>query len=410
MKVEVITVGGEILSGLTFDSNFAFLSRELTTAGAEVCWHATVRDSVSDLVEACRTSLERADLLIVTGGLGSTPDDITRKALARVLGKELVLSDKILKHLKERMAALGREFPPVMESQALIPRGASIFFNPVGTAPAFAATSGNVRVWVLPGVPAELEAIAETYLVPEVMGGLGETRTAGAVIRTMGLPETVIAQKIGYLTGLSCSISYLPQRSGVDIRLSAKGSDHGDAEANLAVCCRQVRAQLGDAVYSDGSQTLEQVVHGIIIAKGIKIAVAESCTGGMLSLMLMSEPGSSAYFDRGVVTYSDRSKRDLLGVSEATIETHGAVSGETAEAMAQGVMERSGVDLGVSTTGIAGPDGERPGKPVGLVYVGLATVDGARVKELKLMGTRQQVIYRTCCAALDMIRRELGAR
>jgi nicotinamide-nucleotide amidase len=407
LKVEVITVGGEILSGLTFDSNFAYLSRELTGVGAEVCWHATVRDSVSDLVEACRTSIERADLLIVTGGLGSTPDDITRKALARVLGVELVLSDKVLAHLKERIAALGREFPSAMESQALIPRGASIFFNPVGTAPAFAATTGNVRVWVLPGVPAELEAIAGRYLVPEVLGGVGETRTAAAVIRTMGLPENTIASKIGYLTGLSCSISYLPQRSGVDVRLSAKGSDHGDAEANLAACCKQVRAQLGDAVYSDGAETLEQVVHGIILAKGIKIAVAESCTGGMLSLMLMSEPGSSAYFDRGVVTYSDESKRDLLGVPESTIETHGAVSRQTAEAMAQGIRDRAGVDLGVSTTGIAGPEGERPGKPVGLVYLGLATARATRVNELKLMGSRQQVIYRACCAGLDMIRREL---
>jgi nicotinamide-nucleotide amidase len=330
--------------------------------------------------------------------------------MARVLGKELVLSDKVLKHLKERIEGLGREFPPIMESQALIPRGASIFFNPVGTAPAFAATSGNVRVWVLPGVTAELEAIAERYLVPEVFEGLGETRTACAVIRTMGLPETVIAQKIGFLTGLSCSISYLPQRSGVDIRLSAKGSDHGDAEANLTACCKQVRLRLGDAVYSDGTATLEQVVHGIVLAKGIKIAVAESCTGGMLSFMLMGEPGSSAYFDRGVVAYSDESKRDLLDVPEATIEAFGAVSRQTADAMAQGVRERAGADLGVSTTGIAGPEGERSGKPVGLVYIGLATSKGSHVEELRLMGTRQQVIYRACCAVLDMIRRELSPR
>lgn len=410
LKVEVITVGEEILSGLTFDSNFAFLSRELTAAGAEVCWHATVRDNVSDIVEASRTSLGRADLLIVTGGLGSTPDDITRKAMARVLGKELVLSDKALDHLKEKMKALGRDLPPVMESQALFPRGASIFFNPVGTAPAFAVTSGNVRVWALPGVPAELEAIASAYLVPEVVDELGETRTAGAVIRTIGLPETVIAQKIGFLTGLSCSISYLPQRSGVDVKLSAKGSDHGDAEANLKACSEQARMRLGDAVYGDGTATLEKVVHGIILARGLRIAVAESCTGGMLSFMLMSEPGSSAYFERGVVTYSDESKRDLLGVPEAVIEAFGAVSRQTAEAMAQGIRERAGVDIGISTTGIAGPEGDRPGKPVGLVFIGLATAEATEVKDLRLMGTRQQIIYRACCAALDMIRRELNPR
>jgi nicotinamide-nucleotide amidase len=408
MKVEVITVGGEILSGLIADSNFAYLSRELTGIGAEVCWHATVRDEVADLVEACRTALERADVVIVTGGLGSTPDDVTRKALARVLGRELVLNDKVLEHLKDKMKALGRDFPTVMESQALIPRGASIFFNPVGTAPAFAVTSGNVRVWVLPGVPAELEAIARANLVPEVEGGLGESRTAGALIRTIGLSETVIAQRIGDLTKLSCAISYLPQRCGVDVRLSAKGSDHGDALANLEFCRSEALSRLGDSVYCDGTQSLERIVHGIILARGMKIAVAESCTGGMLSFMLMSEPGSSAYFDRGLVTYSDESKRDVLGVPPATLDSFGAVSRQTAEAMAQGVRLKAGVDLGVSTTGVAGPEGGRPGKPVGLVYVGLATPSGTRVKEVKLFGPRHQVIYRACCFALDTIRRELA--
>lgn len=409
MKVEVITVGGEILSGLIADSNFSYLSRELTAVGAEVCWHATVRDEVADLVEACRTALERANLVIVTGGLGSTPDDITRKALARVLGRELVLNDKVLEHLKEKMRAVGRELPSVMESQALVPRGASVFFNPVGTAPAFAATTGNVRVWALPGVPAELEAIAGANLVPEVESGLGESRTAGALIRTIGLPETVVAQMIGDLSKLSCSISYLPQRCGVDVRLSAKGSDHGDASANLEFCKREVLSRLGDSVYCEGTLSLEQVVHGIILAKRIKVAAAESCTGGMLSFMLMCEPGSSAYFERGVVTYSDESKRDMLDVPSATLESFGAVSRQTAEAMAQGVRLRAGVDLGISTTGIAGPDGERHGKPVGLVYVGLSTPSGTHAKELKLFGPRHQVIYRACCYALDMLRRELAS-
>ena len=408
MKVEVITVGGEILCGLIADSNFAYLSRELTAIGAEVCWHATVRDNVADLVEASRTALARADLVIVTGGLGSTPDDITRKAMARVLSKELVLNDRVLDHLKKRMEQVGREFPPVMESQALIPRGAAIFFNPVGSAPAFAATSGNVRVWVLPGVPAELEAIAHAHLVPEVEGGLGDTRTASALLRTIGLPETVIAQKIGDLTASGCSISYLPKQCGVDVRLSSKGSDRGDARANIEACSREVKARLGDAVYCVGSATLEQVVHGIILAKGIKVAVAESCTGGMLSFMLMSEPGSSAYFERGVVAYSDESKRTILDVPSATLETFGAVSRQAAEAMAHGVRVGSRVGLGVSTTGIAGPDGERPGKPVGLVYIGLATPERTHSREVKLLGARHQVIYRACCLALDMIRKELG--
>ncbi len=408
MKVEVITVGGEILTGLVQDSNFAYISRELSAIGVEVCRHATVRDNVADLVDAARTALERADLVIVTGGLGSTPDDITRKAMARVLGKELVLNDKVLSHLKGRIEGLGREFPPAMESQALIPRGASVFFNPVGTAPAFAVTSGNVRVWVLPGVPAEFEEIARVYLIPEIEAGVGGSRTAGTVLRTIGLPETVIAQKIGHLNKFGCSISYLPQRCGVDVTLSSKGSDYDAALSNLSACRAEVKSRLGDAVFCEGTSTLEQVVHGIILAKEIKVAVAESCTGGMLSFMLMSEPGSSAYFDRGVVTYSDESKRDLLGVPEEILKGFGAVSRQTAEAMAKGVRERSGAGLGVSTTGIAGPDGDRPDKPVGLVYVGLSTPGGAHVKELRLLGQRQEIIYRACCAALNMIRMELG--
>ncbi len=408
MKVEVITVGDEILSGLILDSNFAYLSRELTEAGAEVCWHATVRDTVTDLVEACRTALERADFIVVTGGLGSTPDDITRKAMARVLGKELVLSDRVLRELKEKMRSLGRDLLPAMESQALIPRGASVVSNPVGTAPAFAVTSGNVRVWVLPGVPVELEAISSAYLVPEVQESLGESKSASALVRTIGVPETIIAQRIAEADKGGCSISYLPQRCGVDIRISSKGTDHTEAVARLEVCRKEIHSRLGDAVFTEGTSTLEQVVHGIILAKGMKLAVAESCTGGMLSFMLMSEPGSSAYFDRGLVTYSDQAKAEVLDVPSSTLKSAGAVSRQTAEAMAKGALESAGADLAVSTTGIAGPEGERPGKPVGLVYVGIATADTCKVKEFRLMGPRQQVIYRTCCAALNMIRKELS--
>jgi len=408
MRVEIITVGGEILSGLISDTDFAYLSRELTAAGAEVCWHATVRDRVGDLVDAARTAVERADLVIVTGGLGSTPDDITRKAMARVLDKELVLNEKVLEELKERLAHAGRGLPSVMESQALIPRGASVFSNPVGTAPAFAAKCGNVRVWVLPGVPAELEALTQEHLLPEVKKMVGERRSAVALIRTIGLPETSIVKRIGDLAGPGCSISYLPQRSGVDVSISVKGSDHDDAQTRLESYRREIHSRIGDSVYSDGAESLEQVVHGIILAKGLKVAVAESCTGGMLAVMLMSEPGSSAYFDRGVVTYSDRSKMDLLGVPESVIRSNGAVSRQTAEAMARGVREISGADLGVSTTGIAGPEGERPGKPVGLVYIGLAAESGVQVKDFKFFGPRQYVIFRASYAALDMIRRELS--
>jgi nicotinamide-nucleotide amidase len=408
MRVEVITVGGEILSGIISDTNFAYLSRELTAAGAEVCWHATVRDRVGDLVEAARTALERADLVVVTGGLGSTPDDITRKAMARVLEKELVLNEKVLEHLRERLARAGRDFPPVLESQALIPRGASVFFNPVGTAPAFAVTCGNVRVWVLPGVPAELEALTEAHLLPEAKKMVGERRSAAALLRTIGLPETAIAKKIGDLAKAGCGISYLPQRSGVDVRLSVKGTDHEDSQARLESFRLEILSRIGEAVYSENAESLEQVVHGIILAKGVKVAVAESCTGGMLSFLLMSEPGSSAYFDRGIVTYSDESKRDLLAVPEATLQTYGAVSKQTAEAMAQGVRSVAQVDLGVSTTGIAGPEGERPGKPLGLVYIGLASEGGVQVKEFKFLGPRHYVIHRASYAALDMIRRELS--
>jgi nicotinamide-nucleotide amidase len=408
MRVEIITVGGELLSGLISNTNFAYLSREVTAAGAEVCWHATVRDRVGDLVDAARTAVQRADLVIVTGGLGSTPDDITRKAMARVLDRELVLNEKVLEELRARMAGLGRELSPTIESQALIPRGASVFSNPVGTAPAFATKCGNVRVWVLPGVPAELEALTEGHLLPEIKKMLGKRRSIAALIRTIGLPETAIAKKIGDLAGAACSISYLPQRSGVDITLSVKGSDHEDAQTRLESYRREILSRIGEFVYSTGAESLEQIVHGIILAKGLKVAVAESCTGGMLSVMLMSEPGSSAYFDRGLVTYSDRSKMDLLGVPQAMIESLGAVSRQTAEAMAQGVRTAAAADLGVSTTGIAGPEGERPGKPVGLVYIGVASEKGVDVKEFKFLGPRQYVIYRASYAALDMIRRELG--
>jgi nicotinamide-nucleotide amidase len=407
VRVEIITVGGEILSGLVSDTNRTYLSRELTGAGADVCWHATVGDRVADLVEAVRTALERADLVVVAGGLGSTPDDITRKAMARVLDRELVLSDKVLRHLKERMESLGRKLSPAMEAQALIPRGASVYFNPVGTAPAFAADRGNVRVWVLPGVPQEVEAITREHLLPEVKARVGEQRSAWTLLRTIGISEVTIAERIGHLARGGITISYLPQRCGVDVRVAARGGGAGEAQRKLESCKAEILFRLGDAVYCEGSSTLQQVVHGIILASGVSLAVAESCTGGMLAFMLMSEPGSSAYFERGVVAYSDRAKRELLGVPAAVLETYGAVSRQTAEAMAQGMKQSAGVDVAVSTTGIAGPGGERPGKPVGLVYVGLATDRGVQSWEHRFMGPRHEVIHRACCAALDAIRRRL---
>jgi nicotinamide-nucleotide amidase len=416
-SVAVLTIGNEVLGGRTADTNFLALTRALTDCGAEVVWHASCRDVVDEMVEALRGALRHARLVILTGGLGPTSDDLTRKAVSVALERPLVLHDAALAAIKARFEARGATMPPNNEIQALLPNGAQMIPNARGIAPGFLVLHGVQHVAALPGVPWEMEGMLEAFLVPWVRERTAGAHTTHLVLRTCGVTESVLAEQLkGFERRLpeEASFAYLPHGTGVDLRVSLRGAPEHTGAQRAELRAALIQAA-GDCVYGEGSQTLEAVVGELLKLKGLTLATAESCTGGLLGGRVTRVPGSSGWYDRGVITYSNRAKVEQLGVDQELLERHGAVSHETAAAMARGLLERSGAQVAVGITGIAGPDGGTPEKPVGLVFVGLAWLGaaganrspGAVVRQLRLAGDRHLVRARAVTAALDMVRRLL---
>lgn len=408
MHVEIVTIGHEVLSGRTVDTNFAFLARALEAVSVQVVWHATVGDAAEPIGAALRAALGRADAVIMTGGLGPTPDDMTRKAVATVLGRPLQLDEPTLERIRERSKRLGRRLPASVESMALLPMGAVAWPNRLGAAPGLLIEHHGKPVILLPGVPAELEALAEDHVVPflrERTGRHVETFT----LRTAGVYESVLQERIGALAAEwpGASLAYLPSYFGVDLRVTASGTDRDQVMAVAGRAYDDLKRRVGAVVYGEGAQTMEQAVGEALAALGWTLAVAESCTGGLLAKRVTDVPGASKWFERGVVTYSNVSKIEMLGVSAADLEAHGAVSAPVAEQMAEGARRRSGAEVGVAITGIAGPEGGSEEKPVGTVFVAIASPRGAAVRRLQLVGTRATIRERAVQAALDLVRRQL---
>ncbi len=409
MRVEVITIGNEVLSGRTLDTNFAFLARALEQASVAVGWHATVGDSAEGIGAALRHALGRADAVILMGGLGPTPDDLTRKAVAGVLRRPLQLDEEVLASIRARVKKLGRRMPASVETQALIPRGAEIWPNSRGTAPGLLFEHGGKPVILLPGVPGELEALATERLVPflrERTGLAVETFT----LRTFGAFESQLHERIGKLPQKwpGASLAYLPSYFGVDLRVTAAGPDREAVRAAIGRAYDELKARVKGVIYAEGDAGLERVVGEALAGRGWRIATAESCTGGLLARRLTDTPGSSRTFERGWVTYSNESKTQAVGVPASEIEAHGAVSAAVAEGLARGARERSGAEVGVGITGIAGPDGGTAEKPVGLVFIGVASPLGEAVRRYQFSGTRATVRERSAQSALDLVRRHLA--
>jgi nicotinamide-nucleotide amidase len=408
MQIELITIGNEILSGRTLDTNFAYLARVLETASVQVGWHSAVGDSAERIGEALHAALARADAVVMTGGLGPTPDDLTRKAVAGALGRPLQLDEKVLEEIRARIRRLGRKLPASVETQALLPRGAEAWPNRLGTAPGILVIHDQKPVILLPGVPYEMEALATDYVVPYLQKRSGravETFT----LRTAGVFETMLQEKIGPLPQgwPGASLAYLPSYFGVDLRVTACGADAAEVRAVAERAHGELRALVAPVIYAEGTQSMEEVVGETLLTLGWRIAAAESCTGGLLAKRLTDTPGSSRYFERGFVTYSNAAKLEQLGVHAAALETHGAVSAPVAEQMAAGACAKSGVEVGVGITGIAGPDGGSDAKPVGLVFIAVASPRGAALRRYNFMGTRVTIRERAAQAALDLARRHL---
>lgn len=403
--IEIVTIGGEILSGRTADTNFSFLARGLLTHGLTCRWHTSVPDEREPLAEALENALSRADVVITTGGLGATPDDITRKLLATVLKRQLILREDLLAAIQERYERLGRKAPANLQAQALIPFGADLIENHIGLAPGLRLRTPDNRVlYALPGVPPEMERMAERFVLPEIASLAPSVRRHERVLRTIGVPETVLAEVLSPLLPPEVRVAYLPHLGMVELRIYAEGEAR-DVQPNLDRLVATVKGRLGPAVYGEGEAMIEEALGTALVARGWRVAVAESLTGGAVGAKITRVPGASRYFLGDLVAYDNEAKIHLLGVSDGLLRDHGAVSAPVAEAMAYGARERLGAEVAVSTTGVAGPDGGSPEKPVGLVFLGLAWPGGRTAIRRQMPGDRLMVIERTANVALDLVRR-----
>jgi nicotinamide-nucleotide amidase len=413
MKAEILTIGDELLRGEIIDSNKSFLSQRLLTLDVETRWHVTCADDRDDMRETFLRAAARSDVVLVSGGLGPTRDDLTMEMLAQTFGRELVLHEPSLDALRAFFARFGREMAPINEKQAWFPAGAEVLANPIGTAPGAmleVETNGRVALFFsMPGVPRELMQMMDEQVLPRIAARRKiESWQRAALLRTFGVGESNLDEMLRDVPlPPGVELGFRTQFPDNHVRPVARAKTEAEAQANLETACRLLRERLGPLVYGEGEDTLEAVTGRILAERKATLAVAESCTGGMIGAILTATPGSSAYFKGGVVAYWNDAKAALLDVPEAILAEHGAVSEPTARAMAEGVRRRFDTTLGIATTGISGPTGGSKDKPVGLVYVALATAAGSEVRELRLAFDRERNRRLTAQIAIDWVRRHL---
>jgi nicotinamide-nucleotide amidase len=415
-RVEILAVGNELLAGDITDTNFLALARVLKDKGAVVTRHVTLPDDRAVIADGVRDALARADLVLVTGGLGPTEDDLTRFGVADGLGRPLVRDAGAVETIRARFRRYGVGDMPVANLvQADFPEGARLLDNPNGTAAGFLVeTAPRQAVVVLPGPPRELLPMIDRHLLPylEARGGLPVI--AARRLRAIGLGESLLAERIaGWDEGLAdVAIGYYPQDPGVDVKLTATGADEAAAEAALDAATRRRRDRIGEHVYfveANGHDRtpLASVVGAELRDRGDTLAVAESCTGGLVASMITAVAGSSDYFRGGVVAYANAVKTAFVDVPEALLAAHGAVSEEVAAALADGARRHFGTTWAIGVTGVAGPGGGTEEKPVGLVWMAVAGPDGTRTHRTQHAGDRTTIQRRASATALDLLRRRL---
>lgn len=415
VTAETIAIGSELLVGGRSDSNSLFITETLGRLGVEVRFKSIVGDDLADMVQVLKTAVSRAGVVIMTGGLGPTVDDCTREAVAKATGRRLARRKAALDGMTARLAQWGRTPNAGQLRQAMIPAGATVVANPVGSAPGFLLEWKGAMVVSLPGVPREMEAMMTESVIPFLNDQFAQSSRLRPrpilrqVFHTWGLPESDVDTKLKGLipNGAPIDLGLLASPMGVLVSLTTKsGGTRPVSDEMLASLEQEVRTRLKDSLFAEGRETMEEVVGRLLAGRTLTVAVAESCTGGLIGHRLTQVPGSSAYVDRGAICYSNRSKSEMLGVPAELIAKHGAVSPEVAAAMARGIRERAGVSVGLSVTGIAGPGGATGTKPVGLVYVGLdGGAGGAVTKEFRFHGDRSVIKQRSSQAALDLLRR-----
>ncbi|MGI6005824.1 MAG: competence/damage-inducible protein A [Christensenellales bacterium] len=409
MKAELIAVGTELLLGNIVNTNAQYLSRQLSDMGIDVYFQTTVGDNEQRLLDCLSLSLSRADLVILTGGLGPTMDDLTKETVARHFGLEMKLHQPSYDHINNFFIRQGRQMTQNNKKQAFFPEGSIVMSNSRGTAPGCIVERGGKSVVILPGPPYEMQAMFEKHVRGYLRSKSADAMTTH-MLRVFGIGESALEDQIRDLL-LSQSNPTIALYAGfgeVKIRITVKCGRDEDPMAYIAPLEDELRSRLGDAIYAIGDKELHQVVAEMLMESGRTIALAESCTGGLIASSLVDTPGISGSLMEAHVTYSNASKVRTLGVSEETLDKYGAVSEQTAVEMARGLLERSGADITLSVTGVAGPGGGTEEKPVGLVYLALCRKDGDTLtKCIRQVGTRTRVRNMAKLHALDMIRRAL---
>jgi nicotinamide-nucleotide amidase len=411
-QVEVVTIGDELLLGFTIDTNGAYLGRRLAEIGLRIVRRTSVGDDPVAIEGAVREALERTGGVITTGGLGPTADDKSKAAVAAVFGRAMQVDEAHVAWMQERWRKrFGREMPASNMAQASLPVGATKLANNHGSAPGVFITDPRGWVAMLPGVPREMRGMTDDTLIPLLASRYPSTAVVRSrTLRTTGVAESLLGDKLGKLDfGDGVSLAYLPAAEGVDLRLTIAGLDATLAEQRLDAAAAQVRAAVGESIYGEGEVDLASVVLDRLRATRRTIAVAESCTGGLLGGRLTAIPGSSEVVVGGVIAYDNRVKRDMLGVTDRMLEEHGAVSEPVARGMATGLRERYQTSVAVSITGIAGPGGGTPEKPVGTVWIAIDLEGAVMARRFAMIGDRDEIRRRSAQTALEMLRGALSS-
>ncbi len=411
MNAYIISIGDELLIGQTTNTNAVFIGEKLSEININIIKIVTVADDESSIMDEFKLGIEKSDLVMVTGGLGPTHDDVTRTCVVKFFDTELVENEEVLENIKMLFSKRNRELTEVNRAQALVPIISEPIKNTHGTAPGMWIEKNNKLFIVMPGVPYEMRAMMNNFILPKLSEMLKESGIAikRSILQTTGIAESTLSERLGDLDKIldGAKLAFLPSIVGVKLRITVEAEDEEKAKNKLVEIEQKIRTKVGRFIYGTDEETLEEVVGRLLIERDMKISTAESCTGGLIASTLTNISGSSAYFERGIVCYSNASKVEILRVDEDTIAEHGAVSMEVAMQMADGVKSTSGSDIGIAVTGIMGPTGASTDKPVGLVYIGYCDEKVCTGKKFIFGNERLLNKQRTMQAALNMVRKQL---
>lgn len=407
IKTEIITIGDELLLGQTIDTNSAWMGQELNAIGCSVVQISSIQDQPQSIIDALDLAQKRADLIITTGGLGPTVDDLTKETLSNYFETRLVRNEKVLKHIQKLLGNRNVPMNQLNIDQALLPEDCEILNNDAGTAAGMLFKKGNKTIVSLPGVPYEMKSICRNELFPWIHLNLKAEKNYFRMVMTTGYPESVLASKIKKWESelpQHCSLAYLPSPGTVKLRISAQGKKESELIADVNEQVEQLRKIVPDAIYSLENESMQEVLHNMLVKSNKWIGTIESCTGGTMAQLITSVPGSSGYFKGSIVSYSNEIKSRIVGVEIDMIEKYGAVSEQIVSELAKNALSILSVDYAIASSGIAGPDGGTPEKPVGFVWLAVASKREVRAQSFEFGNHRGRNIQRSSIAGLNMLR------